>query len=233
MKSNERLLQAMRTILAWHSSCRHIFQQARRSRSKSFQWRLFQFRYHDDALSTGVFDLDMVLPLLRAWQGPSQNPYGTEEARCIIHQAHEATIHAEAALMHWIATVKVRHCFLPVLTLLIILQDVNSTQDWPIGVNNKCCQLCWLLHLVYNNQRSTKFQLPGTHGTFFPWLPPPGLPDTILIALRQALLDACKINIPSHSEFDPTTPVKVVIDVPNLHRLKDAFMRLQRGGAEK
>ena len=34
-----------------------------------------------------------------------------------------------------------------------------------------------------------KFILPGTHGTFHPWIPPPGISDDILIQIRRDLID--------------------------------------------
>ncbi|KAE9387912.1 hypothetical protein BT96DRAFT_947994 [Gymnopus androsaceus JB14] len=58
-------------------------------------------------------------------------------------------VHAEAALMDWIVTVK----------------------DIP----------------------------PSTHGIFCAWLPPPGIPDDILLELCVALLAACKAFVPGHS----------------------------------
>lgn len=105
--SPDRLLRAMKTMLVWQASCRHVFKKARRFRSESFQWRLSQFRYHDNALLTDVYDVETVLPLVQAWQGPLDGPFGIEETKQIIQQTWDATVHAEAALMHWIATVKV------------------------------------------------------------------------------------------------------------------------------
>lgn len=92
--------------------------------------------------------------------------------------------------------------------------------------------MCWLLHLAYNSHRSSKFILPGTHGTFLPWLPPPGLPDSLLIILRKALLAACKAGVSVHSELRSASPDQAVIDVPNLYRLKDAFLRLHKAGVQ-
>lgn len=74
------------------------------------------------------------------------------------------------------------------------LQDVNTCQNWPIGVDKASCQMCWFLQEIYNRGRSSKFILPGTNGTFSPWLPPPGLSHTILLELRDALLVACRTH---------------------------------------
>lgn len=108
-KSVEHLLRAMNSVLSWHISCRHVFRKAARFQQKTIiKWGLSQFRYCNQALVPCKFDIDTVLPLLQTWQGPSSNPYGTEEAKVIISRTGEAKVHAEAALMHWIATVKVR-----------------------------------------------------------------------------------------------------------------------------
>ena len=51
------------------------------------------------------------------------------------------------------------------------------------------------------------FVLPGTHRTFFPWVPPPRLPDSILLKLRNELLAACKAFVPTHSRHSPASSV--------------------------
>jgi len=212
-ESVKHLLRSMEHVLSWHTSCRHIFTKARRFQHKTFQWRLSQFRYHDEALTPCSFDVETVLPLIQAWQGPSDCLFGSEEAKRIIRQTLNATVHAEAALMHWIATVN----------------DVHSSEDWPIGVSEKSCQLCWLLHHAYNRQRTRKFVLPGTHGTFIPWLPPPGLDDNILIELRDALLTACK-TFHTTPKQNSTNSTVYELDVPYFHQLAHAFVSLRNPG---
>lgn len=54
------------------------------------------------------FEVKTVLPLLRAWQGPSDEPYGVDKAKYIIQGTLNATVHAEAALMQYMAAVEVR-----------------------------------------------------------------------------------------------------------------------------
>lgn len=93
--------------------------------------------------------------------------------------------------------------------------------------------MCWLLHLAYNSCRSLKFVLPGTHGTFYPWLPPPGLPNNILIILRKALLAACKARVSVPLELSSADPAEAPMEIPSMHRLKHAFRRLQSVGAEE
>lgn len=87
--------------------------------------------------------------------------------------------------------------------------------------------MCWLLHHIYNRNRSSKFVLSGTHGTLFPWLPPPGLPDAILIELREALLTVCKTFTPHCSESSSSTPIGVSSDVDISNFLQTGFLRLR------
>lgn len=82
-------------------------------------------------------------------------------------------------------------------------------------VSKKSCQLCWSLQDAYNSKRPFKFVLPGTHGTFYPWLPPPGLPDDILVALRQELLEACKKVVRIHSRQSSAGSATGIEDIPD------------------
>ena len=48
------------------------------------------------------------------------------------------------------------------------------------------------------------FTLPGTHGTVYGWIPPPGIPDKILFQIRKQLFISVKqalaqTSIVSHS----------------------------------
>lgn len=63
------------------------------------------------------------------------------------------------------------------------------------------CHLYWLLHQAYNKRsgESHEFVAPGTHGTFYPWYPPPGLPLHILTSLHEALLKESKTMGLTHS----------------------------------
>ncbi|KIY64933.1 hypothetical protein CYLTODRAFT_424787 [Cylindrobasidium torrendii FP15055 ss-10] len=54
---------------------------------------------------------------------------------------------------------------------LEMLPDVHS--QIPIGVGKKCCYLCHILASQLEQTGRLKFLLPGTHGTVYPWLPPP------------------------------------------------------------
>ncbi|KAE9384557.1 hypothetical protein BT96DRAFT_1007955 [Gymnopus androsaceus JB14] len=185
--SVDRLLHAMRTVLAWRTSCKYIFEKATYFQSQTVQWKLSQFCYGGAPFNPTAFDADNVLSLLREWQEPA-NDLDIAFARDVIYRTLNAKVHAEAALMDWIVTVK-------------DVPPSRHSRSWPIGVSKKSCRLCWLLHLAYNKRRETQsqFVLPGTHGTFCAWLPPPGIPDDILLELRDELLAACKTFVPGHS----------------------------------
>ncbi|KAM5546230.1 hypothetical protein V8D89_000356 [Ganoderma adspersum] len=62
----------------------------------------------------------------------------------------------------------------------------------PIGINMKCCSLCYRLGQHLNSESSVdiSFQLPDTHEVIFAWDPPKfGIPDSVLKKLRDDLHD--------------------------------------------
>ena len=60
--------------------------------------------------------------------------------------------------------------------------------------------MCWVLKDLLNKaSEEASFALPGTHGTFYPWVPPPGLSEDILFNLRQELIRACRKSVGTHS----------------------------------
>lgn len=80
-KSAEFLVQAMNTVLAWQTSCRQIFTKAALFQSRGNKWRLSQFWYRmQTTFNPSIFNIDVVLPLLQAWQGPSEISCSPEEA---------------------------------------------------------------------------------------------------------------------------------------------------------
>lgn len=101
-------MRAMEAVLAWQTSCRNIFKTAGLLQGKGNVWKISQFRYcTQTTLKHSSFTVDAVLPLLRAWRGPSENLCGFEDAEIIICRTLEVRVHAESALMHCIASVKV------------------------------------------------------------------------------------------------------------------------------
>lgn len=227
-QSAKRLLQGMKTIVAWQTSCRSVFKEARRFQSNQITWELSQFRYHFNLLNPYQLDVQRVKTLFKQWGASDPNLLDDAFIQQIIDRAGRAKIHAEAGLMHWIATVKVGLCS-PVFSSPsdCHLQDPNSTRDWPIGVSKKPCHLCWLLHEVYNERRPFSFILPGTHGTFCPWLPPPGLPDSILHKLREELIQNCNKFVPSHSRQSSAGSASSVVDIDNDKTELDKYNKLK------
>ena len=63
------------------------------------------------------------------------------------------------------------------------------------------------------------FVLPGTHRTFFPWVPPPGLPDSILLELQNEFLaTARKAIVADHSRHSSASSATSDVD----HSLTEA-----------
>ncbi|KIK51246.1 hypothetical protein GYMLUDRAFT_64928 [Collybiopsis luxurians FD-317 M1] len=96
-----------------------------------------------------------------------------------------ASVHAEAVLMGWASSSEA-----PV-------NIFNTLSSIPIGMSQKCCRLCWLLHKLLNNEGDVApaFVLPGTHTTFYSWTPPPGVPHHILLQLCKDLLGVIKNKV--------------------------------------
>lgn len=57
--------------------------------------------------------------------------------------------------------------------------------------------MCWLLKdlLSWDHDNFPSVVLPGVHTTFFPWVPPPGIPDGALLRLRAKLLRVVKYSM--------------------------------------
>ncbi|KAI1784942.1 hypothetical protein LXA43DRAFT_1066345 [Ganoderma leucocontextum] len=67
----------------------------------------------------------------------------------------------------------------------------EGVADVPIGINMKCCSLCFRLGQRLNSKESgvdITFQLPDTHEVIFAWDPPTfGIPQPVLEDLRNDL----------------------------------------------
>lgn len=103
----KRVLQGMKTIVAWETSCRNVFREARRFQNSQITWQLSQFHYHYKFLNPHSFDLKGVKSLFQEWEAPDVNLLDDLFVREIIDRTKRAKVHAEAGLMHWIATVEV------------------------------------------------------------------------------------------------------------------------------
>ncbi|KAJ3978544.1 hypothetical protein F5890DRAFT_1393635, partial [Lentinula detonsa] len=81
-----------------------------------------------------------------------------------------------------------------------------ASSEIPVGIGKKCCRLCWLLkEHINSNVPNMTLILPGTHGIFYPWIPPAGISEEILKNLRNLLNEVIRdvINkdlLASHSQ---------------------------------
>ena len=57
-----------------------------------------------------------------------------------------------------------------------------------IAVSRKCCYCCNLLCKLFDDQLGKKFDLVGTHGRVYPWMPPAGLDLRILEKMKAKLI---------------------------------------------
>lgn len=104
-QSVECLLRTIRMILAWHTSCRHIYDKAKHFRHGKREF--FQFQYLDHFLQPHSLSLNTFSALIQEWRGLLAVPYEEKKVKCLYHSSMDAKVHAEAALVHWVATVKV------------------------------------------------------------------------------------------------------------------------------
>lgn len=103
----KRVLQGMKTIVAWQTSCRNVFKEARRFQNSQITWQLSQFHYHYNYLNPHSFELNRVKSLFQEWKASDINLLNDVFVQEIIDRTSRAKVHAEAGLMHWIATVAV------------------------------------------------------------------------------------------------------------------------------
>lgn len=179
-KSAEFLVRAMNAVLAWQTSCRQIFTKAALFQSRGNKWRLSQFRYRTQTtFNPSIFNIDVVLPLLRAWQGPSEISYSPEEAKNIICRTAHATVHAESALMHCIASVKVCVSSYPV-SLPVHISRCRMSIVVRIGLLGRTRHLARCVG--YSTKFTTKGVLPNL---YLPGRMGPSLPGFLPLACRM------------------------------------------------
>lgn len=106
-QSAKRLLQGMKTILAWQTSCRNLFKEAQQFQNDQFKWQLSRFCYKYEVLNPYVLQINEVGPLLEELRGPDATLLDRKFVDKIINRAGTAKVHAEPALMHYISTVQV------------------------------------------------------------------------------------------------------------------------------
>lgn len=113
-KSIQDIIRSLKLVLSWQTSCQLIFKQAALFQSDS-DWELVKFRFSPRVLLPFQFNVSSVSHLLKSWKQTSydanKNDNGDEEededAEDVIYDAFEGKVHAEAALMYFIATLKV------------------------------------------------------------------------------------------------------------------------------
>lgn len=172
----------MEAVLAWQTSCRQIFNKAAMFQSRGNEWRLSQFRYRTQVkFNPSVFNIDAVLPLLRAWQGTSDNDMGPEQAKNIICRTGDAKVHAESALMLCIAAGKVGIFFRPVS-----LPDTNFPCRMSIAIRIGLLGRAGSVArcVGYYTKFTTEVALPNL---YFQERMGPSLPGSLPLACRMLL----------------------------------------------
>ncbi|KAF9037840.1 hypothetical protein BDZ89DRAFT_1061422, partial [Hymenopellis radicata] len=89
----------------------------------------------------------------------------------------------------------------------------NMTRELDIGVAKKSCGTCWLLAEVIKEEEEIDIRLPGTHYRYYPWLPPPYLPEHILLCLRDKLLERLVTMVNEEkTTYQATSPASLIGD---------------------
>ncbi|KIK64186.1 hypothetical protein GYMLUDRAFT_57165 [Collybiopsis luxurians FD-317 M1] len=93
--------------------------------------------------------------------------------------AMSAVVHPEAALMAW-ASSPASHAFLNVVSLLIDTLLILFDSFFPVPEPH--------YRVLDSDELCAKFILPETQFRFESWIPPPDIPDRVLLALRDSAL---------------------------------------------
>ncbi|KAJ3787511.1 hypothetical protein GGU10DRAFT_373864 [Lentinula aff. detonsa] len=180
----ERVMHSLGTVWAWYLAVVSLFKESRLDLSGKaveltrVQYKPFRaFDYNSEDLRERI--LPTIFPDI-TW---------TEEAtKELIQGTWTAKVHAEASLMG-LASSTIQVCSHH-------LHSQSHLSKTPVGISKKCCRLCWLLKEHLNAEYpDLNLVLPGTHGIFYPWIPPPGIPDAILKSLRDELVKAIRTVI--------------------------------------
>ncbi|RDX43901.1 hypothetical protein OH76DRAFT_1173580 [Lentinus brumalis] len=104
-----------------------------------------------------------------------------------------ASVHAEAVLISILSAVDLQEHMVNVCGEPTPIASLLPSGSMAVGVSKRSCFCCWLLaELLKPGSRGIAAQsgsvLRGTHGTIFPWQPPPGVPRAVLDAMRKELL---------------------------------------------
>ncbi|THH27643.1 hypothetical protein EUX98_g6542 [Antrodiella citrinella] len=132
----------------------------------------------DNSLSTQVLKF-LDLPNWRNTLGLSADEYQRLRDMAIgkifAQEFSRVTYHCEAVIMARMAN-----------------EGCSDMRKVTIGVPRKCCPLCWELGNVLRVKQIANAVLPGHHGNYRPWIPPPKTSKNVLVSLEFALLKALK-----------------------------------------
>ncbi|KIK61024.1 hypothetical protein GYMLUDRAFT_73464 [Collybiopsis luxurians FD-317 M1] len=167
-----RVIRAIDGITAWHSSVIYVSSIMRNLAKAQRSVRLYNLQY--TVASTVHCDIARVEQVLKSIN--PQREWNNSDIESLHKTAMSAVVHPEAALMAW-ASSPASHAFL------------NVSQPLTIGVSHGCCRSCWLFQRVLNSDElSANFVLPESQLRFESWIPPPDIPDRVLLALRDRML---------------------------------------------
>ncbi|KAJ3779747.1 hypothetical protein GGU10DRAFT_381853 [Lentinula aff. detonsa] len=201
------VMRSLATVWAWYLSAASLFAERK---VKIFDKKVELTRVQYKPFQTFCYDTTDLCA--RVLPGLFPNVTWTEETTSeLVQRTWGAKVHAEAVLMG-LALNKTLVCSHELHTPMFASSEI------PVGVGKKCCCLCWLLkeHIccclcwllkehINSNVPDLTLILPGTHGVFYPWIPPAGISEEILKNLHNLLIEVIRdvINkdlLASHSQ---------------------------------
>ncbi|KAF8625323.1 hypothetical protein AX15_005453 [Amanita polypyramis BW_CC] len=182
----EYLLRSLRMIVAWHAS---LYGLMKRSHDllRDVDVGVVEFPYHaPNPLKIDDMKKELVMRLPNA-------PLDVFEKNFPDPEDFHGTVHAEAALMGMLTY------FSPGYQGTDHKEDIINQEalrkifllsafEKFIAVEKKCCWCCDRLRYHLDKHLGPEFQLPGTHGVVFAWIPPKtGVSLSVLKALESDL----------------------------------------------
>ncbi|KAI0758640.1 hypothetical protein BD413DRAFT_599143 [Trametes elegans] len=186
----------LRTLTAWYTACNALFYTVRQVTSFSL------FSFHTGAFCS--IPMKDILAFRKSyWTYAKTRSAALDQSSAAKDKINlfldsllpkrelNVVTHAEAGLMALVLDQQSRHA---VVKLPMSDGDLNAlfsaSGRIDIGVSKKCCYCCDILaNLIHiSTQGGLTFSLPGTHGTIFPWNPPPfGINTEQLQQMRDKL----------------------------------------------
>ncbi|KIK63411.1 hypothetical protein GYMLUDRAFT_241894 [Collybiopsis luxurians FD-317 M1] len=176
LESNEssaaRVLRFLDHVTAWYSAVVAIWTKVQKWFAEK-RIEVHHFRYKIPVtvhISTAEIEnvLHQINPM-RRWTFSDVN--------VVQRNMLSSSVHTEAVLMGWVFSSLYR-------------TSSSSMSPIPIGMATKCCRSCSLFNeiIAEDSANALAFVLLGAHSIFFSWMPPPGVPDHILLRFRNKLL---------------------------------------------